>query len=184
MVLGTADRAGLCVLTPPPFPDWGTCADVFDVYVSKGYDRVWLVDFGPSATTTEPLLFDWIELLDSARGSPFPPTPGCARQSCTLAVTLFVFIFSPVRAEEVPADRSAARLVEWVEFRVVESQTGVRPTTAHLNHVPRDMYDLSSGQGIDEFVAACRSGLFGGRGGEGDSSSESAASSGAEDNDG
>lgn len=36
---------------------------VFDVYVPPPYDRVWLVDFNPWALRTDPLLFNWKDLL-------------------------------------------------------------------------------------------------------------------------
>jgi hypothetical protein len=42
------------------FPD---CDFVFDVYVTKTM-KVWLVDFNPFALITEPLLFEWHELVE------------------------------------------------------------------------------------------------------------------------
>jgi len=38
---------------------------VFDVYVSKKYDKAWLLDFSPIGVTTEPLLFSWEEYEES-----------------------------------------------------------------------------------------------------------------------
>ena len=40
------------------------CIVVCDVYVTKEYD-VWLVDINPFIEDTEPLLFDWGELLET-----------------------------------------------------------------------------------------------------------------------
>lgn len=43
----------------------------FDVYVPPPHDRVWLVDFNPWASRTDPILFSWMELLSM----PDPPEP-------------------------------------------------------------------------------------------------------------
>jgi hypothetical protein len=37
---------------------------VFDVYVPPPHDRVWLIDINPWAPRTDPLLFQWLELLN------------------------------------------------------------------------------------------------------------------------
>lgn len=43
---------------------WHVCAtDVMDVALSQSMRRVYLVDFGPFGPSTEPLLFDWSELV-------------------------------------------------------------------------------------------------------------------------
>ena len=45
-----------------------------------------------------------------------------------------------------------------VELRVVESQVAIQTTTSHLNHIPKDLFDLSNTEGIDSFVSAFRQG--------------------------
>lgn len=40
---------------------------VFDVWVPRGFDRVWLIDINPWAVRTDPLLFSWLELVELAR---------------------------------------------------------------------------------------------------------------------
>jgi len=43
---------------------WHVCAtDVMDVVLSQSMRRVYLIDFGPFGPSTEPLLFDWSELV-------------------------------------------------------------------------------------------------------------------------
>ncbi|KAI9837163.1 MAG: hypothetical protein M1838_004886 [Thelocarpon superellum] len=47
-----------------PEPDF-----VFDVYFPEPYTRVWLVDVNPCASSTDPVLFSWMELLSSSPGA-------------------------------------------------------------------------------------------------------------------
>lgn len=131
---------------------------MFDVYVSKNYDKVWVVDFSPSATTTEPLMFEWIELLDSELCPPPPHFPFSISSSSSFFLLLLFLLRN--HSEPIPKNATPAELLKFIEFRIVESQTGVRPNTAQLNYVPKDLFDLSSAEGIDSFATAFRQGLL------------------------
>lgn len=53
-------------------------------------------------------------------------------------------------------------LVRVVEIRVVESQANIQTTISQLNHIPKDLIDISNAGGIESFVAAFRQGTLGG----------------------
>ncbi|CAL9115759.1 unnamed protein product [Musa acuminata var. zebrina] len=93
----------------------------FDVYVTSD-GRVKLIDFNPWRAFTLPLLFTWEELEEEAFNS---------------------------KEEEVDKEHGEeeARLVE---FRIVESQCGVRPGLKTA--VPYDYLDTGEGSGWDQFL--------------------------------
>ncbi|CAL9749954.1 unnamed protein product [Musa acuminata subsp. burmannicoides] len=93
----------------------------FDVYVTSD-GRVKLIDFNPWRAFTLPLLFTWEELEEEAFNSEEEEV-------------------DKVQVEE------EARLVE---FRIVESQCGVRPGLKTA--VPYDYLDTGEGSGWDQFL--------------------------------
>ena len=46
---------------------------VFDVYLTRDFSRVFIVDFAPVAPRTDALLFDWTELHELAQSPPSTP---------------------------------------------------------------------------------------------------------------
>lgn len=93
----------------------------FDVYVTSD-GRVKLIDFNPWRAFTLPLLFTWEELEEEA---------------CT----------SDEEEEEIGKEHE--RKMD-VEFRIVESQCGVRPGLKTA--VPYDYLDTGEGSGWDQFL--------------------------------
>jgi len=107
----------------------------FDVYISqKG--KVWLVDFDPWVETTEPLLFDWDEL--SLFGEHKEPVNPSQQES-------------EGADNDVESDDASDDDDEWPIFRVVTSQSAMRPTLAMTNRIPSDLVDLSNSSAIADF---------------------------------
>ncbi|KAG6519993.1 hypothetical protein ZIOFF_017022 [Zingiber officinale] len=94
----------------------------FDVYVTSD-GRVKLIDFNPWRAFTLPLLFTWEELEEEA------------------------FTSDDEEEEEIGKEHERKRDVE---FRIVESQCGVRPGLKTA--VPYDYLDTGEGSGWDQFL--------------------------------
>ncbi|XP_042473069.1 cell division cycle protein 123 homolog [Zingiber officinale] len=94
----------------------------FDVYVTSD-GRVKLIDFNPWRAFTLPLLFTWEELEEEA------------------------FTSDDDEEEEIGKEHERKRDVE---FRIVESQCGVRPGLKTA--VPYDYLDTGEGSGWDQFL--------------------------------
>ncbi|WOL01205.1 hypothetical protein Cni_G09919 [Canna indica] len=97
----------------------------FDVYVTSD-GRVKLIDFNPWRLFTLPLLFTWEELEEDGFNS--------EKQD---------------KEEEEELDKERQRRTA-VEFRIVESQCGVRPGLKTA--VPYDYLDTGEGSGWDQFL--------------------------------
>nr|XP_009393583.1 PREDICTED: cell division cycle protein 123 homolog [Musa acuminata subsp. malaccensis] len=93
----------------------------FDVYVTSD-GRVKLIDFNPWRAFTLPLLFTWEELEEEAFNS----------------------------KEEAVDKEQGEEEARLVEFRIVESQCGVRPGLKTA--VPYDYLDTGEGSGWDQFL--------------------------------
>lgn len=95
--------------------------------------QVWLIDFGPFGGATDPLLYSWEELaaLGAADARDAPET----------------------EAKVSPADVDLSCGAE-LELRIVTERTSVRPAVNMVYRMPKDLFDLSSQQGIEQFAAA------------------------------
>jgi len=47
--------------------------DTFDVYFTRDYVKIFLIDFNPFAPQTDSLLFDWAEILQISPNTPHLP---------------------------------------------------------------------------------------------------------------
>jgi hypothetical protein len=75
---------------------WGALLDTVDVLLTPSLRRVYLIDFGPCGPSTDPLLFEWDELLDGM---------GVSTAPCAHAL-LSVSSMGALRADSATAARS------------------------------------------------------------------------------
>ncbi|KAJ1560432.1 hypothetical protein HK405_007121 [Cladochytrium tenue] len=122
------------------FPD---ASYVFDVYVNKGNQRVWLLDFNPFGASTDTLVFDWDTLLNAP---PFADATSATSGGDAAAAT----------ATDGHQDgrRPILRLVTRGE-----ASRSVQPAYA-ANQYPKDAVELTDARAIDEFAARFARGLL------------------------
>ena len=100
-------------------PKCGRPTVCFDAYIDRK-GKVYLIDFNPAGPTTNPLLFEWREVL-----------VGDAYQHAKLAAT----------------ENEGRATVQGITMRVIEEQGNIRPTSDMLNRLPMDFY---AGEGLQE----------------------------------
>ncbi|CAG8435094.1 2935_t:CDS:2 [Ambispora gerdemannii] len=113
---------------------------VFDVYITRNRERVWLIDFNLFNHTTDSLLYSWDEIV---RGMPI--NQSISRSNLTLKAILVVFINHI--EHKVAMTQLDMRLIG---TQAEASQSRNQPFS--VNRYPREMFDFSQGQTVAEFA--------------------------------
>ncbi|KAF2078147.1 hypothetical protein CYY_000531 [Polysphondylium violaceum] len=97
----------------------------FDAYVTKE-NKVWLIDFNPIHPSTDSLLFDWEEF--------FPELIVDDEESTPIS------------------EQDKLKLIQDLEFRLIENREGIRPNLAMESRLPMDLKDSSQSSAINDLL--------------------------------